>query len=794
MKTFKGYFVIILSALLSFLFICCKKEIIKTIPTVSALAITNVTSNSATAGGKVTADGGDPVVARGVCWSPTNPKPTTAESKTSDFSGLGSFASVLSGLAPGTSYNMAAYATNAIGTAYSDVSSFKTLALAPTLTTTDLSSVTSTSFNSGGIVTNDGGSPVTARGICWSSNLNPTVSDNKTTDGSGTGNFTSSVTGLMFGTTYYIRAYATNSMGTAYGNQLATKTSNTLPTLSTTAITNITATGASGGGNITSDGGSMVTARGICWSANQNPTIADKFTVDGICIGSFTSTLTLLDPVKTYYVRAYATNMQGTAYGNQVTFTTILPLSLATVTTTAASTITATTATLGGNVTNDGNATVTERGIVYATTQNPTTSNTKLTIGTGTGNFTSNVTGLTAGTTYYFRAYAINSQGTGYGSQGTFTTILPLSLATVTTTVVSTITPTTATLGGIVTSDGNATVTDRGVVYATVQNPTTANTKLSSGTGTGSFTATVTGLMAETTYYVRSYATNSQGTAYGSELAFTTTKNTNGYLYIACEKNDYVLQYKMDGSGAIKKIGTGFVGASSLAINPSTNELFISDDMSPGVYVLRTNQTIANVGLNTDFSNPNALAFDNQGRLLVACAGSTIQRYDLAQNQNTLMGIGFYVPQGIAFYNNTIYFSDGNGYIYAIKSTETSLPVNQSDNSFRLIDTPLVAGSNGGLISDGKGKLYASDGQGKVVVVDVNNKTYESINLGNGIFNRGLALIDDQTKLLVSDYSNHRILVVNLSDKLVSVYLDHVLIDGPFGLLVSTRDFGSFQK
>jgi len=322
MSTIKVFLVVILSVLLFSHLISCKKEHIKIIPTVSALAVTNITSNSATAGGTVTADGGDQVTARGVCWSPTNSTPTTADSKTSDFSGLGSFASALSGLTPGTTYNLTAYATNAIGTAYSSASSFKTLALAPTLTTTDFSAVTSNSLNSGGIVTNDGGSPVTARGICWSPNLNPTVSDNKTTDGSGTGSFTSSITGLNPGTTYYFRAYATNSISTAYGNQLTTKTSFILPTLTTIPITSITATGAFSGGDIKSDGGSPVIARGVCWSTNQNPTIADNYTVNGTGTAGYPSELNLLDPVHTYFVRAYATNSMGTSYGNQVSFTT----------------------------------------------------------------------------------------------------------------------------------------------------------------------------------------------------------------------------------------------------------------------------------------------------------------------------------------------------------------------------------------------------------------------------------------------------------------------------------------
>lgn len=320
MKTRSAIYIVVLAGLLFSIISNCKKEPIKTAPTVAVSSVNNITATSASSGGVVTADGGDPVIARGICWSPTNITPTTADSKTSDFSGLGSFASAILGLTPGTTYNLTAYATNAIGTAYSSASSFKTLALTPTLTTTDFSAVTSNSFISGGIITNDGGSPVTARGICWSSNLNPTVSDNKTIDGSNSGSFTSSATGLNPATTYYIRAYATNSMGTAYGNQLTTKTSIALPTLTTTSITNITATGASGGGNITSDGGSQVTARGVCWSTNQNPTIGDNYTVNGIGTGGFPSELTLLDPVHTYFVRAYAMNNLGTGYGTQVSF------------------------------------------------------------------------------------------------------------------------------------------------------------------------------------------------------------------------------------------------------------------------------------------------------------------------------------------------------------------------------------------------------------------------------------------------------------------------------------------
>jgi PKD repeat protein len=118
----------------------------------------------------------------------------------------------------------------------------------PTLniTTTDILLVTSNSFNSGGKIINDGGSPITARGVCWSTNENPTIMDYKTSDGTGPGSFTSSISGLTPDVKYYVRAYATNDIGTMYGNQLTTKTTAPLATTdfgvdSTTLFINDTA-------------------------------------------------------------------------------------------------------------------------------------------------------------------------------------------------------------------------------------------------------------------------------------------------------------------------------------------------------------------------------------------------------------------------------------------------------------------------------------------------------------------------------------------------------------------------
>jgi uncharacterized protein (TIGR02145 family) len=392
----------------------------------------------------------------------------------------------------------------------------------PTVTTVAVTNITQTTATGGGTVTSDGGANVTVRGVCWNTSPNPTTANSYTTDGSGTGTFVSNITGLTANMLYYVRAYATNSVGTAYGNEVTFSTlpNPVLPTVTTTTVTNIAQTTATSGGNVTSDGGTTVTARGVCWNTSPSPTTANSHTTDGNGTGIFVSNLTSLTPNTSYYVRAYATNSVGTSYGNELTFTT-LAVTLPTVTTADMTNITQTTATSGGNVTSDGGATVTTRGVCWNTSTNPTTANSHTTDGSGTGTFVSNLTGLTANTLYYVRAYATNSVGTSYGNELTFTTLV-LSIPTVTTATVTNITQTTATGGGTVTSDGGATVTARGVCWNTSSNPTTANSHTTDGSGTGTFVSNLTGLTLNTLYYVRAYATNSLGTAYGNEVSFTT--------------------------------------------------------------------------------------------------------------------------------------------------------------------------------------------------------------------------------------------------------------------------------
>ncbi|MCP4213090.1 MAG: hypothetical protein GY765_00470, partial [bacterium] len=555
------------------------------VPTVDTPTSAAVTYTTATLGGNVSNIGAGNVTERGIYWSTTDgftpPSQGTKVSETGSW-GTGVFTVNATGLPGGTTIYFQAFAANSAGSGYSSQSSFTTATLTiPVVTTTAISGVTSTTAAGGGNVTSNGGASVTARGVCWSTNANPTTTDSTTSDGTGTGAFTSGITGLSPGTTYYVRAYAVNSVGTSYGSELSFTAGTTAPTVTTTAASGITSTTASSGGNVTSDGGATVTARGVCWSTTANPTTTDSTTSDGTGTGTFTSALTGLLPNTSYYVRAYAVNSAGTSYGSDLTFAT--NSAGAAVITSVASSITSTTATSGGNVTSDGGAAVTARGVCWSTSANPTTADSTTSDGSGTGAFSSAITGLSADTTYHVRAYAVNSSGTVYGSDLTFTT--GTAGLTVTTTAVSSITSTTASSGGNVTSNGGSEVTARGVCWSTSANPTTTDSTTSDGTGTGEFTSGITGLLANTTYYVRAYAVNSDGTSYGSDLTFSTgmaapTVTTTAASSITSTTASSGGNVTSNGGSAVTARGVCW----STSANPTTADGTTSDGTGTGVF------------------------------------------------------------------------------------------------------------------------------------------------------------------------------------------------------------------
>lgn len=299
-------------------------------------------------------------------------------------------------------------------------------------------------------------------------------------------------------------------------------------TVYTYSTTNIGMTTATGNGEITDLGLSAVTAHGFCWNTDGTPIIDDSHSDEGSLSepGEFSSSITGLSLGTEYYIRAYATNAEGTVYGDEEYFTTSAGEPV--VSTQAATNISLTTATGNGTISDLGLSNVTAHGFCwreyyYGWPNIDDDSHTNEGSSLSTGTFTSSITGLTPGTWYNVRAYATNSQGTSYGTVVYFQTN-DFTYPSVTTESVSNISYTTATGHGTITDLGIPNPTAHGVCWNTTGSPTIAgnHTDLGSASATGAFTTSITGLTNETTYYVRAYATNAKGTAYGETTSFTT--------------------------------------------------------------------------------------------------------------------------------------------------------------------------------------------------------------------------------------------------------------------------------
>lgn len=190
--------------------------------------------------------------------------------------------------------------------------------------TSSATGITATTAQSGGSITSAGSAAVTARGVVYATTQTPSLSDDVVTSGSGTGSFAASLAGLSQGTTYYVRAYGTNSVGTAYGPQISftTQAAPDPPSVSAGTVSSVTSSGASVSGTVIADGGAAVTARGVVYATTTAPTVADDVAAAGSGTGSFSASLIGLAPRTTYYARAFATNSVGTTYAPQASFTT----------------------------------------------------------------------------------------------------------------------------------------------------------------------------------------------------------------------------------------------------------------------------------------------------------------------------------------------------------------------------------------------------------------------------------------------------------------------------------------
>lgn len=388
----------------------------------------------------------------------------------------------------------------------------------PVVETSSVSEILNTSAAVGGKVLDDGGAQVSDRGIYWGISTNPETTGTKLQVGSGTGVYFDTLRGLTSGVKYYIKAYATNSIGTSYGAETFFTTQINLPTVITASISELTTASAKVGGNVADSGGYAISQRGVYWGTHANPTLTGNKLVIGSGAGEFSQTITGLNRTSQYYVVAFATNIKGTSYGEEIYFTT--SPALPSVTTYVARKITTNSVEVGGEVSSTGGAEVTERGIFWGTSANPQTSGTKLIVGNGAGEFFSTISNLSPKTTYYITAFATNSVGTTYGSDMSFVTS---GGEPATETLEATdITTSSATLSGLISANNlNTTVTfEYGTTTSYGNTATVAENPITENDDTVS--VSISGLSPETLYHFRVRAENSLGVTYGADSTFTT--------------------------------------------------------------------------------------------------------------------------------------------------------------------------------------------------------------------------------------------------------------------------------
>ncbi|MFT3681265.1 MAG: fibrobacter succinogenes major paralogous domain-containing protein [Ferruginibacter sp.] len=495
------------------------------LPTVETWFIEN-SGSTATSGGKITNDGGAAITAKGIVWS-AGQHPTVADHFTTDGAGSETYKSHIEGLTANTTYYIRAYVTNAAGIGYGNEIRITTAATLPASVILCGNTWMQKNLD---VAVYRNGDPIpqvtntteweslTTGAWCWYKNDSATY-------------------GAVYGRLY--NSYAVNDPrglapegwhvaknaewsalfnctggGTAASNAL--REAGTAHWKSPNAgATNSTGFTALPGGfrmysiynGVPSDFSIDTGAGGYWWSAPDNnsdinkqwviyPTIAYSYTA-GKTVG--------------YSVRC----VRDSAISSD-----ILPV----VTTTAISAVTSASCTTGGNVINAGSSAVTARGVVWNTVPTPgdLSSGNKTTDGAGTGAFTSTITGLATNTKYYVWAYAVSSAGIVYGLQKTFTT-LPSSIPIITTSSHLIIGNDSAQCGGAISNNyAGPQITSRGVVWSVNPNPTIGDSKTTNGSDTGSFRSKLTGLLPNTTYYLRAYATNSNGTYYGNEMNFKT--------------------------------------------------------------------------------------------------------------------------------------------------------------------------------------------------------------------------------------------------------------------------------
>ncbi len=536
-------------------------------PTVTTLAATGVTHNSATLNGTITL-GNETITAQGFKYK------TAAASTWTTVSASGTtLVATVNTLAAETAYEFKAFATTASGTVEGSVMTFTTTAapviLPPTVTTLAATSVTHNSATLNGTIA-AGDETITAQGFKYKTTAASTWT---TVSASGT-TITSTLNSLAAETEYQFKAFATTASGTVEGTVMTFTTTAApivAPTVSTLAATSVTHESATLNGTITA-GSETITAQGFMYKA----TAANDWTNVSATGTTLAATINGLTAETEYQFKAFATTASGTVEGSVMTFTTTAaPVVAPSVATLPATGVTHQEATLNGTVA-AGTEAITAQGFMYKAV----TAADWTTVSATGETMTSTINGLTAETAYEYKAFATTASGTVEGAVVNFTTLQnPGAQPTVVTLDATEITHESATLNGTIVAGTNQ-VTSQGFKYKTVFDADWTTVEV---TGTN-ISTTISNLTAETQYEYKAFATTESGTVEGNVILFTTTA-TSGLNSVEGAVATMIVYPNPASERAVVAVN-GVENGAKIIVSDMQGRIILSDNMTSETYEL----------------------------------------------------------------------------------------------------------------------------------------------------------------------------------------------------------------
>jgi hypothetical protein len=583
------------------------------------------TSSSITIGGTIISSNGLPVTQKGVVVSTTNFVDTNSAKIFAqsivryDLTSSTTFSVNVPNLTEAKPYFIMAFARNALGVKFGNIVPVTTAANKPTILTTQVTNNTGKTAKSGGIITSNGGSSITARGILWSTTKGAKIEStilNFTNLGSGPttfpSTFTSDLINLEPGKFYYVQAYARNAIDVAYGAEIEFQATPVQPEIAPASLVNSFANSVEVRSSIIYDGGSPVLDFGFVYHTSPNPTLLTNGVIkepygnntNGISRNiNFSSSIQNLQSGVKYYITSYLKTKETPVYGIPVlTFTPASTKPKVSTLSPSPSDIGFNSAKITGLVVDNGGATVTEKGVVVGESNNPTingygTLRFPDLILTDLKNISVTATNLKAGTTYYARAYAKNSVDFGYGDQISFPTKDSKP-------VLQKITPSNPTfnsivVNGAITESFGLDITEKGFIWSKLNtldiNSNNYSGKEPLGKGLSSFSHTITNLLPGTLYYVRSYATSASGTGQSDPspfTTFTTTPSITSYNDASVIGSNATLKAQITSDGGANIISAGFiVSLTSNATPNSTNQFYVQNPSVGDISHTRTGLT-----------------------------------------------------------------------------------------------------------------------------------------------------------------------------------------------------------